>query len=201
MATFDGHATIEEAVRSSLDQTTPDFELIIVIDGSTDDTDSILAGLRDPRIHVLHQAQQGPSAARNRGADAARGVWLIFLDDDDYVEPSWLELFRQQTAAPNIGLASCGMVHRDSKGTETRRGYPRDLGSAYAHSVALFIPGAFAVRRDLFVDVAGYDPVVRVGENYELGLRLIQACERRGLSVTSRRDCPLQWVRRDKAPG
>jgi glycosyltransferase involved in cell wall biosynthesis len=75
--------TIERAIRSCLRQSFSDFEILVVDDGSTDDTAAVVAGFEDPRILYIQQENRGASAARNRGAAAAGGEFLAFLDSDD----------------------------------------------------------------------------------------------------------------------
>lgn len=78
---------IQEAVRSVLAQTHQRVELIIVNDGSTDNTAGILEAIDDPRISIIHQSNQGTSHARNTALEAARGEFICFLDSDDVMPP------------------------------------------------------------------------------------------------------------------
>jgi glycosyltransferase involved in cell wall biosynthesis len=82
--TFNRAAFLPRAVRSVLDQSLHDFELIIVDDGSTDSTSEFLSTITDERVHVIRQENLGVSAARNCGLTAARGELLALLDSDDY---------------------------------------------------------------------------------------------------------------------
>jgi glycosyltransferase involved in cell wall biosynthesis len=79
-------------VGSVLRQSYGDFELIVVDDGSTDSSASLVAGIRDRRIRLLAQANAGPGAARNRGLGEAGGEYIAFLDADDEWEPGFLQL-------------------------------------------------------------------------------------------------------------
>ncbi len=88
---------VRRAIDSVLAQTLGDWELIIVNDGSTDGSEKLAAQYDDPRIRIIHQANAGPGAARNRGVAEATGQWAAFLDADD----QWMEQYLQQ-ALENI---------------------------------------------------------------------------------------------------
>jgi glycosyltransferase involved in cell wall biosynthesis len=90
------------ALRSVLWQQDVDFEVIVVDDGSTDDTSEVVTSLGDPRIRLIrNDDSQGVSAARNRGIAEARGQWIAFLDDDDLWAPD--KLASQLEAARSTG--------------------------------------------------------------------------------------------------
>lgn len=84
MPVFNGQEYIEKAIESVLNQSLEDFELIIVDDGSTDETLSIAGSYDDERITIISQNNQGPGQARNRGLDIACGEYVMFLDSDDW---------------------------------------------------------------------------------------------------------------------
>jgi len=88
MATYNRAATLMRAVNSVLAQSLPDWELIIVDDGSTDETPQILAGIDDLRISMhRHPTNRGVTAAKNTGFDHIRGGWFTLLDSDDEMTP------------------------------------------------------------------------------------------------------------------
>ena len=86
---FNSAATLTRAVDSVLGQTWPAHEVIVVDDGSSDDTRSLAEGYGDA-VRVIYQSNAGVSVARNRGAEAATGNWLAFLDADDWYYPERL---------------------------------------------------------------------------------------------------------------
>jgi glycosyltransferase involved in cell wall biosynthesis len=81
---------LAECIRSVLAQTMPPVEIIVINDGSTDDSGDIAESFGDP-VRTLHQENHGESCARNRGIDEARGEWIAFLDADDLWEPGSIE--------------------------------------------------------------------------------------------------------------
>ena len=83
MVTYNHQKYISDAIQSVLNQTFPDFELIVIDDGSTDGTPDVIASFHDPRIVLLRQKNQGPSAATNRGLAACRGRFVAFMSGDD----------------------------------------------------------------------------------------------------------------------
>jgi glycosyltransferase involved in cell wall biosynthesis len=91
ITTYNRAALVVEAIDSVLAQTYRDFEIIVIDDGSTDDTRAVLARYGD-RIRCIHQANSGLNAARNAAVASARGEYFALLDDDDLWEPGKLEL-------------------------------------------------------------------------------------------------------------
>lgn len=92
---FNGSAFIAETLESALKQTHPPLEILVVDDGSTDNSAAIAKSFGDP-VRVIRQENQGESVARNRGIDEARGDWIALLDADDLWEPDKL---KQQISA------------------------------------------------------------------------------------------------------
>src|SRR4028119_1061372 len=109
---------IQEAIESVLNQTYSDYEIIVVDDGSTDNTRSVLEPYFH-RIHYIYQENQGASAARNRGLQEARGKFVAFLDADDFfLLPSKLaEQVACFEAQPRLGVVHSGwrMVNQQAK--------------------------------------------------------------------------------------
>jgi glycosyltransferase involved in cell wall biosynthesis len=89
--TYNRAATVPRAIESVLAQTVSDLEVIVVDDGSSDNTGKVLGEMFGDRIRYYAQANQGASVARNRGIEEARGEWIAFLDSDDLWEKDKLE--------------------------------------------------------------------------------------------------------------
>lgn len=82
---------IQEAVQSVLEQSFQDFEIVIVDDGSNEATQKVLATIKSEKVHVVTQKNQGSSVARNNGIKLAKVPYILVLDGDDTVDPSFLE--------------------------------------------------------------------------------------------------------------
>ena len=108
MPAYDRAATIDSAIASVLAQTQPDFELIVVDDGSTDDTAArVTAAMAiDSRIQLVRQENRGPTGARNAAFERARGRHVSLLDSDDLWMPGYLErIGAALDAEPSAGFA------------------------------------------------------------------------------------------------
>ena len=103
---------IEACVDSILNQTFTDFEIILVDDGSPDNSGKICDDLAEKynKITVIHQENQGQAAARNNGVKIARGEWLHFVDCDDSLHPQMLEALYNSVTQNNVKLAMCSAL-------------------------------------------------------------------------------------------
>ena len=110
---FNRRHCLAATLRSVLAQTFTDFEVIVVDDGSTDDSAAVARGFGD-RVRVLSQPNRGASAARNAGLRAARGKWIAFLDSDDFWSPQKLE--RQLAVLQKHGGNWCAAQPVDENG-------------------------------------------------------------------------------------
>lgn len=104
---------LPQCVESILAQTFPDFELILVDDGSKDGSGQICdeyAG-RDSRVKVVHQQNGGLSAARNRGLELAGGAYFMFVDSDDFIEPTMVECLYESLLREGADIAACNFLY------------------------------------------------------------------------------------------
>src|ERR1700738_1594603 len=116
---YNGGATIERALKSVFEQTFTDFEIVVVDDGSTDDTPSVLARFGD-RIRVIRQPNRGLPGARNAGVAVSRGELLALIDHDDRWLPQKLELtVRALLDNPGAALVYSDMIVVNEAGEES----------------------------------------------------------------------------------
>ncbi len=114
---YNVEAYIESAVQSILAQTYPDFEVILVSDGSQDRSIEICSQFDDPRIQILHQENQGPAAARNLGIRHAEGEYVAFLDGDDlWTADKLVKHIEHLDRNPQVGVSFCPSRFIDDKG-------------------------------------------------------------------------------------
>lgn len=168
---------VAQAVRSVLAQTFTDWELIIVNDGSTDDTaERVVPFLSDPRILLYTQENGGPASARNAGIARSSGPFIALLDADDYWLPTKLE---KQLAImanwPDVGVCGNGRVHVSPLGKPLRTflgdGYcPRPLPRLLFKPLADMTTAL--IRRPVFERVGVFDESLRFCEDYEFWLRV-----------------------------
>lgn len=168
------------AVRSVLEQTVSPLELIVVDDGSTDDTVTRLTEIGDPRLRVLEIEHAGVSVARNRGARAASGGWLAFLDSDDRWQPEKLARQVEEAKGSDLPLAHPPLIHCDEiwirRGVRVnpKRYHRKRGGRIYRHCLprCCISPSAALLRRDVFEALGGFDESLPACEDYDLWLRL-----------------------------
>ena len=176
--TYNRMATLPRAVRSVLDQTMPDWELIVVDDGSTDESLAWLSQLAqsERRVRILSQPQSGVSRARNRGAQQALAPWLAFLDSDDEWLPHKLEKqLELAEARPNLPLIHSEEIWiRNGVRVNAMKKTKKAGGDIYAQSLKLccISPSAALLKRDLFLELGGFREDFVVCEDYDLWLKI-----------------------------
>ena len=170
--TWNRAAVLPRALTSVLGQTFTDFEVVVVDDGSTDETPTVLSGYADRRVRSVRQVNQGESAARNTGARNARGRILMFLDSDDEVKPDWVAKLAEDLLANRADLSLCGRELAVESG-ETSTWVPDELAPTLDEVVNHFEAGQVAFDRDRFLAAGGYCAEIRFGQHTELAIRLL----------------------------
>ena len=165
---------LPESIDSVLKQTLNPHEIIVVDDGSTDNTREVIA--RYPATTYIYQNNSGPSAARNNGVDRATGDWIALLDADDVWLPRKLEI--QAARIKDEGLCYCATTRFFSDGrTEDAETFPCKAAPEALKRRNFIDPSSVLVRRDLMLSVGGFDPNMRAAEDWELWLKLLRVCK------------------------
>ena len=162
---------LKRAIQGVLEQIFQDFEIIIVDDGSTDNTKVIIEEYSiDARIKYHYQNNAGVCAARNTGAKQANGEFLIFLDSDDTVEKSWLQDFYDSLVNQQYDIAYCNVMVIQTDGTTKKI----DANNPYGNNTGkgADMAGSWAIKTALFLNIGMYDTQIKFGENSELRHRL-----------------------------
>lgn len=175
---FNAQTTIRQTIQAILNQTYNNVQIIIVDDGSTDNTASIVKSFQ--KVNYLYQDNAGPAAARNRGAGAASSEIIFFTDADCAPHPDWIEKILSGFNEPAIGVV-CGSygianpqsllarcIHKEIlfRHEKLMPDYPKVFGSYN-----------FAVRKKLFDEVGGFNTAYRnaSGEDNDLSYQFIKA--------------------------
>lgn len=182
--TYNRASLVPRAIHSVLRQTAEDFELIVVDDGSEDGTSESIAAISDPRLSYIHQQNAGLSVARNAGASRARGDWVVFLDDDDEVEPEWLEAF-QTVLQDGVGMAFAGHKKVNVIDGSIMTYKPRPLGGLFGNVSGDCLAGSWIMRRSLFDLTGGFLPELPTLVQSEFLLRAIPTCFAAGLTTVT----------------
>jgi glycosyltransferase involved in cell wall biosynthesis len=175
--TFDRAGFVGAAIESVRHQTVTDWELIVVDDGSTDETAAALRRY-EGCARIVHQRNRGVAAARNHGLRLARGTWVAFLDSDDAWEPGWLAATHARAAAEPGEIS--GVVTAASQRTADRTPLePAHLTAERLGPIDLLthrrgpVRGcALLARRDEVLAVGGFDETRPVTQDYHLLVRL-----------------------------
>jgi glycosyltransferase involved in cell wall biosynthesis len=189
MAAYNSAPTIGQAIESVRSQTRSDWELLVVDDGSRDETADIAEAVADPRVRVVRTAgNRGPAAARNRGISLARAPLVCTLDSDDLWLPHYLDTMARTLDSNPAAAVACtdawvleqttGRVRKKSAMAflDPPEPLPDDTETFLAELLRRnFVYNSVTARRDSLRAVGGYDERLWIGEDWELWLRLAAA--------------------------
>jgi glycosyltransferase involved in cell wall biosynthesis len=184
MAVYNGEKYLREAILSILEQTYDDFELVIVNDGSTDQTRNILDQFAN-KANIIHlEKNQGAAAALNIAASHAKGDWLTVHDADDISLPTRLEeqvrnmdphysavgtLIECITGDPPVSLEKLKEIEDHFNNYQTAQDLinVRFIGNPNCHGTMMY-------SKDLFQRVGGYNPKYKIAYDYDLWMRFMR---------------------------
>ncbi len=173
--TYNRAWALKKAIDSVLEQNYKNFELIVVDDGSTDDTEALVTEYAKS-VKFVQQPNLGVSAARNKGISISSGALISFLDSDDYWEPEKLsaqvEFFN---ANPDTLICQTEEIWiRNGKKVNPKKKHKKLSGMIFIPSLALCLisPSAVMMRKNLFAKVDMFDESLPACEDYDLWLRV-----------------------------
>lgn len=173
--TYNRAQMLRQAVESVLEQDYPCTEILVIDDGSVDDTPMVLADYED-RIRFFRQENTGVSAARNLGIRASRGELIAFLDSDDYWLPEKLttqvDWFLRHPEAMICQTEEIWI--RNGRRVNPRQKHRKRAGDIFIASLSLCLvsPSAVMLRRNLLDETGLFDPELPACEDYDLWLRV-----------------------------
>jgi glycosyltransferase involved in cell wall biosynthesis len=173
---------VSSAVRSVLDQTFGDFELIVIDAASVDNTEEVVGNFHDKRVrYVRQETDRGVSASRNRGINLTDGEFIAFLDDDDVWMPTKLEkqveLIGKNPSVCAVSTGTC--VFNDNKKIVSF-GIPQTKGDIFPTILAKNVVGncsAVLLRRDCLRRAGLFDENLNAAEDLDLWIRVAQHCQ------------------------
>jgi len=172
---FNRERCLQTLFASFIRQTLQDFEVVLVDDGSSDNTENILRGIADPRFrYVRHEKNRGAQAARNTGIKTAKGAWVAFFDSDDVMLENSLELRLQAAQQQN-----CNVVHSEClvllpSGETGAFGVPPLSGDVYR--ALLKGPGpvfpSLMVKKEALLEIGCLDENIKAFQEWDTVIRL-----------------------------
>ena len=177
--TYNRAGIVEDAIQSALDQTYKKIEVIVVDDGSTDETADIIEKY-DGKVKHFSILHAGVSAARNVGIKRAEGEWLAFLDSDDYWLEKKLEKQMKYTLDKGYLISQTGEKwYRDGNWVMKRDKHKKYSGWIFSHCLSRCVvtPSAAVINKSVFENVGYFDESLPACEDYDMWLRI--ACKYR----------------------
>jgi len=176
--TYNRAQLVGRAVQSILNQTYQDFEITVVDDSSTDNTEVVVKSFNDERIrYIRHRENRGLPAARNTGIRVAKGKYIGLLDDDDEWLPKKLEkqIDKFRRLSDNVGVVYSGFCYiSENSGKTVSRVIPSLRGNVYVHLLERCILGSPTplIRKNCFQKAGFFDETLPSSEDWDMWIRL-----------------------------
>ena len=173
---YNGSRTIGKCLESIFAFNDDNWEVIVVDDGSTDDTEDLIVSFQSDKIRYVSQVHNGVSSARNTGIGIARGEWLAFLDSDDLWLPQKLVWqLSYLSLAPGLRICQTEEVWmRNGKQLNPKKYHRKPQGHCFPSLVdrCLVSPSAVVMHRSIFDTIGLFDETLPACEDYDMWLRI-----------------------------
>lgn len=178
---YNKELNIGVTLQSVISQTYNDFEILIVNDGSTDESVAIVKTFMDTRIRIIQKENGGVSSARNSGIKEAKFNYIAFLDADDVWEPNYLEEMRNLVLSyPKAAILGCNFdYYENGKYKQRDNGLPSDFRNIVTNyfeigkRFSLFWTSAVIVQKEKVEEVGCFDERISMGEDLDLWFRMV----------------------------
>jgi len=174
--TYDRADFLKIAALSVLSQSFKGYELLIVDDGSTDNTLETVKSLNNKKIRYFYQKNQGVSSARNKGIKEAKGKFLVFLDSDDRFRREKLEItYKYIKEYPGYKVFHTEEIwYRNTQLLSPKIHHKKPHGFVFSQALKLCCigPSTAAIKKDIFEEIGGFDESMPACEDYDFWLRV-----------------------------
>lgn len=165
--------SVENTINSVLNQSFQNFEVLVINDGSTDNSVEVVEGINDARIRLINQTNQGVSSARNRGIEEAKFEWIAFLDGDDIWLDNHLEEFIQMlNLFPNERFFTTSFKFSDNRYLfkHSRDSRIFKVNDYFTESIKEYLlwTGTALIHKSCFDNVGMFNIDLKIGEDTEL---------------------------------
>lgn len=189
--TYNRALLVQKAINSVIRQTYPNWELIIVDDGSDDETEEIIATeyIIDNRIKYFKKYNTGGAHSRNFGVNMATGPIITFLDSDDTAEEKWLETIVNNFQDDDVKVVCCGVTKKRINNEIISLIKPYSLGTSFMKYEGLFLSGAYSLYKEMFEKIGGFNINLKAAHHTELALKLTQLLHKNNYKIKSIDSC------------
>ncbi len=167
---------IERCIRSVYNQTYKEFEVIVIDDGSTDESTLIVENLKFKNLQLIKQVNQGVSVARNRGIERAINPYIAFLDADDFWHPNYLEMAHQVILNnSNVQIIGTHYTREEQKWKDTGHLDYYRIQNYFSHAIrtTLFLTSSTIIRKSFFEQNLHFNPLLTKGEDLDVWFRAV----------------------------
>lgn len=173
---YNGEKTILKAINSALNQNYTNFDVIVVNDGSKDQTLNILESINNPKLKIINlKVNQGRSNARNIGVKESSSEFVAFLDADDAIIADKLHLQMDYIKRHNLDICGTwGTAKKDDFEIIYKQPEDNDVIKNRIIKSHTFIHSSVILKRKIFLEALGYDTALNFSEDYDLFLRLVK---------------------------